>query len=268
MNKQIKHQDVRLILIHVAVCAVIFTFISVLQNYSQLYRHLYTEDLWGEYATFTCFLLASLAVACSIGINPDFRRAGYVLMCLGLFFIAMEEISWGQRLLGINAPRLFAQYNSQEEINIHNLVMLGDNYLRSLCNFAIIVWVFLLPILIVIFRKVKGFVDHAGIPIVPVKLMVYFLFALVVLNFDFFDENEEICELLFGFSFIMLAADILHQSFKRVGRKTWSLPKITVLLCSVAFLLAIFFAKLNLLRCAIYNLGNENVIIYPKGFDN
>ena len=36
-------------------------------------------------------------------------------------FGAGEEISWGQRLLGIESTEFFQNYNKQQEINLHNL---------------------------------------------------------------------------------------------------------------------------------------------------
>ncbi len=38
-----------------------------------------------------------------------------------LFFAAGEEISWGQRILGISTPEALEQANLQEETNLHNL---------------------------------------------------------------------------------------------------------------------------------------------------
>lgn len=35
---------------------------------------------------------------------------------------ALEEISWGQRILNYEAGRFFLSYNIQEEVNVHNLV--------------------------------------------------------------------------------------------------------------------------------------------------
>ena len=40
-------------------------------------------------------------------------------------FGAGEEISWGQRLLGIETSEFFLDHNRQQEINLHNLVV-GD----------------------------------------------------------------------------------------------------------------------------------------------
>jgi hypothetical protein len=44
-----------------------------------------------------------------------------VLISLLFFVIAMEEISWGQRILGIESSQFFLENNKQREMNFHNL---------------------------------------------------------------------------------------------------------------------------------------------------
>jgi hypothetical protein len=45
----------------------------------------------------------------------------YSLFALVLFFMAGEEISWGQRIFGVSTPPWFMKRNYQHELNIHNL---------------------------------------------------------------------------------------------------------------------------------------------------
>ncbi len=45
---------------------------------------------------------------------------------LALFFAAGEEISWGQRLLGVETPDGVKEASGQDEINIHNLEVVGN----------------------------------------------------------------------------------------------------------------------------------------------
>ena len=47
-----------------------------------------------------------------------------LLAGLGLFcwFVAGEEISWGQRLLAFQPPEFFLRENFQQELNLHNLL--------------------------------------------------------------------------------------------------------------------------------------------------
>lgn len=45
----------------------------------------------------------------------------YLLLSLMFLLGFLEEISWGQRIFGIETPTVIANVNRQEEINIHNL---------------------------------------------------------------------------------------------------------------------------------------------------
>jgi hypothetical protein len=59
--------------------------------------------------------------------NQRSRRftAMLIMGAVVLTFGAGEEISWGQRMLGIESPEFFQAHNAQNETNIHNLVVAG-----------------------------------------------------------------------------------------------------------------------------------------------
>ncbi len=45
----------------------------------------------------------------------------YILAGIGLVFVAGEEISWGQRIIGFATPDYLLDNNIQEELNLHNI---------------------------------------------------------------------------------------------------------------------------------------------------
>lgn len=84
------------------------------------------EDGLVEWATVVCYLLAA---AVAIALAARWRREGrrvaavaYVVLCIGFVFIAGEEVSWGQRLLGFDGPAALVERNLQDEANLHNLL--------------------------------------------------------------------------------------------------------------------------------------------------
>jgi hypothetical protein len=94
------------------------------------------EDAWVEWATFAAFLLAAVASLSLFGRGRRdghrwplvaIGRAGLALFCV---FVAGEEISWGQRLFGIEPPEVFLAENYQQELNLHNF--LKDRELLSI----------------------------------------------------------------------------------------------------------------------------------------
>ena len=42
------------------------------------------------------------------------------ILCIAWLIFALEEISWGQRIFGIESPEFFLGHNYQQETNIHN----------------------------------------------------------------------------------------------------------------------------------------------------
>lgn len=50
----------------------------------------------------------------------------YLIASLGLFFVAGDEISWGQRIFDISTPANFLESNAQGETNIHNLSAINN----------------------------------------------------------------------------------------------------------------------------------------------
>ena len=68
--------------------------------------------LWGAGG-----LALFLAVAAA---GPGLRRWVYILVGLGFLFVAGEELSWGQHILGFATPDFLRGINYHQETNIHN----------------------------------------------------------------------------------------------------------------------------------------------------
>lgn len=89
------------------------------------YYRVVQEDHWMEWSTVWAFLLAAAAAA--IAARGEWRDelrlpwflAGLALFC---FLVAMEEISWGQRLFNFTPPEYFLADNFQQELNVHNII--------------------------------------------------------------------------------------------------------------------------------------------------
>jgi hypothetical protein len=75
------------------------------------------EDRVVEWWTALLFLTAGV-----IALQRAFsqRRIGDALVALFCMFVAGEELSWGQRLIGYTPPAAFLEHNTQQELNLHN----------------------------------------------------------------------------------------------------------------------------------------------------
>jgi len=151
-------------------------------NFDEMIFH---EDGPVENATAIAYFISfifSLAIAKSFKERPIFF-ALFLILALGLLFIALEEISWGQRIFNFETPDWIPE-NLQEEANIHNRVVLfgSDLVIFSILNvFGSFTWFVLPKIHNNIFKKAgnnyKTFLRYA----VPSKyLMSYFLPMLPV----------------------------------------------------------------------------------------
>lgn len=89
---------------------------------NEFYQKATEEDGPIEYATAIAYFISfifSLAIARFFKERKKFFIL-FLILSLGFLFIALEEISWGQRIFDIKAPKWFP-YNTQREITIHNL---------------------------------------------------------------------------------------------------------------------------------------------------
>lgn len=74
-----------------------------------------------------CLVLLAGSIWCGIRAIENFKKGNrlkfiQLLICTILFFfVAGEEISWGQRILNIETPSFFETHNRQKETTIHNI---------------------------------------------------------------------------------------------------------------------------------------------------
>jgi hypothetical protein len=86
--------------------------------------HLY-ENLQFAFYALACFWSFRIARR-FYGSRRAFHAAMYFILAASLFFIAGEEISWGQRIFHYVVNNYFQTHNIQHEINIHNLGTIQD----------------------------------------------------------------------------------------------------------------------------------------------
>ena len=107
----------------VPIAAAVFVALSAI--YRPLYGVFVNEDGLSEWATFGVLVaLVPMGVAVARRLwrlNERSWALLFVVAAIGAFFIAGEEISWGQRIFGLVTPGDLADLNRQGETNIHNI---------------------------------------------------------------------------------------------------------------------------------------------------
>ncbi|MCR6720215.1 MAG: hypothetical protein NVV59_07895 [Chitinophagaceae bacterium] len=86
-----------------------------------------------------------------------------------LFFAAGEEISWGQRIFGIESSEFFQKNNAQGETNLHNLVVGGKKINKIIFSIGLVavlaIYLLVFPLLYRYSRGFQKFADQSAIPI-------------------------------------------------------------------------------------------------------
>jgi hypothetical protein len=191
----------------------------------ETYYQAVQEDEFLEWATVFAFAVAAVVLALaavrqwrSKGVPPWFL-AGVALFCV---FVAGEEISWGQRVLGYRPPVYFLQENFQQELNIHNVV---DTSLRKLGLKAVILGYGVALPLLALVPPLRRLLERLAVvsppwSLAPAFLITFFTYQEYPLKF-----TGEVVELMLGLAFLFAALTAVEShagdastSGRRLGR--------------------------------------------------
>ncbi len=168
-------------------------------------RRLTAEDRFVETLGAIMFLVSSVGFGLAYFRSSRLRykvkgqaeqtRKNIFYLLLSLFFLLafLEEISWGQRIFGVETPAIFAKYNHQEEINIHNLNWfhgLDDSqnrksFLQLLWNADRLFSIFwfsycvCIPLLGKYNQRMKKVFAKIRLPVIPIQYAFLFPFTYV-----------------------------------------------------------------------------------------
>lgn len=111
----------------VLVIALYFVGWTFAEPGTALHQAFFAEDHFGEWLQFIVCVVTSLyCVRFFRDVKNPVLRGGSLLGAFGMFFLAGEEISWGQRIFGFESS-YFQNQNYQGETNLHNLLPLESN---------------------------------------------------------------------------------------------------------------------------------------------
>ena len=163
-----------------------------------LYQRVVQEDEILEWATFAAFVLAGGAFALGA-----WRAAGSCWWPVGLaafcLVVAMEEISWGQRVLGYRPPTYFLEHNYQQELNFHNVVEMS---LRKWALQAVILGYGVALPLLALVRPLRRLAERVGIVPPPWELAPGFALTAALYAAYPLDWTGEWVEAMLGVGFL------------------------------------------------------------------
>ncbi len=108
------------------------------------------------------------------------------IVILAFFFVAGEEVSWGQRIFQLETSEYFKENNAQEELNLHNLtvgeVKINKLVFGLLLTTAILIYMILVPLLYHKVKSIKKFLDFWYIPIPKLRHSLAYLLLLGLIS--------------------------------------------------------------------------------------
>ena len=142
-------------------------------------------------------------------------KVGTFLFVVLFLFAAGEEISWGQRIFGVESSEFFIENNAQGETNLHNLVV-GEKKINKIIFSQLLFLVMFLYLLItpILFRKFSWFKDLANkfaVPIVKWHHTIAFIVVTVLVALNPASRKWEVYELAFGAIFFLIFLSPLNK---------------------------------------------------------
>ncbi len=192
------------IAITIALCIL---FAAIYDSGEANYLHVLREDGPVEWTTAIMAWLAGLvALYYTLRTWQTTHTINWFALIFGIvcLLIGFEEISWGQRLFGIETPTGIARYNTKDETNLHNmfpfLTGLKTRYISSVIVFIYGITLPLLSLAAPIRRTLDRYsVIVPGLSLVP----LFFVSALLA----FFDqptgEEEDLAEMLITIGYFL-----------------------------------------------------------------
>jgi hypothetical protein len=173
------------------------------------YVTLAKEDNLVEWATVFFFVLAGIFSLVIFFRSKKRSEWFYMLFGIGCMLFALEEISWGQRIFGMQSTSFFVENSDQQEINVHNVI--NEWFSVRTKNIAALVlfsYGAVLP-LAALNRHFRAFVNKLGILVPPLILIPGFILAsFLTVDLFFTGQDEEVAELFFS---MLLFLTILYQ---------------------------------------------------------
>lgn len=155
------------------------------------------EDRFVEWLTVALFGAAAV-----FALRRALRRRRVFDGLVGAFcvFVAGEEFSWGQRLLGITPPDAFLEHNRQQELTLHNFAeVFGEPkwvLILALVGFGVV-----LPL--VARTRAQRLADRVGATAAPRQLIPWFAGAAGLLLWYPLSFTGEWVEALAGAAFLL-----------------------------------------------------------------
>jgi hypothetical protein len=161
---------------HIAAAVWVAGMLLFSQLYPDHYHAAVQEDRLVEWLTVTLYVCAAyLRLKSSIPSGRLFDS----LVGLFCIFVAGEEFSWGQRLLGFTPPATFLENNTQQELTLHNFADVFGRP-KTVLMLALFGFGILLPLLHR-WSRTRPILEKIGATCPPNAAMPWFALSIILL---------------------------------------------------------------------------------------
>ncbi len=228
--------------------AIISFYIIAAIYFPQLYIFGTYEDMYGEWVQFFFFLLTFIFALLN-ALNPTTKqyRWFFGLLAMAALYTCMEEISWGQRLIGFDTPDFFEEHSYQNEANLHNLLTGPvESWTKTALTYLIALGMFgygvIFPIMLARNWHLAQWFDKWGCFAPPLGLMPAFV-AAGIFELEFFSFNEaEVAELL-----VAMAMSFTAIYFWLTTHSRWQFKALSIFIAITLFVFITAFTTTELL---------------------
>jgi hypothetical protein len=138
--------------------------------------------------------------------NSNITRLSLVLLSFAFFIMAMEEVSWFQRVLEIETPKLF-EGNQQKEMNFHNF---ATDYIEDLYYFGAFVFLVVFPFI----RSLFPFISNNNYLRIFVARPFIGVIGSIACAYNFDMWNIIFTQIAFFSSLVILCAFAIFSSIR------------------------------------------------------
>ena len=207
---------------------IMFVSLKISLDYDS-WRRISSEGSVSEYGTAIAYLLTSVfayPVARQFWRqNQKFLAIAYGFLTIAAFVVGMEEISWGQRLIGFDEPQFWSEHNLQSEFTFHNLSFYQHNILNQ--SFVVVGFVGSFGWLVLRYwqRRKQSKIDLSYIlpnwsisPFFYPVLLFYPIYLTVIDDWDFLaHHDQEHCEFVMSLGILLFVIINFFRQAREVG---------------------------------------------------
>ncbi len=189
------------------------------------------EDLVGEWAQ-VYFFAATMLLALTHALLHERFRLFFSVLALACFYVAGEEISWGQRIFEISTPDFFEQHNLQKETNLHNFFT-GPitTWIKTALEYAIaaglVCYGLLYPLALKLKVRIAQWLEKLGLPGPPLFLFPFFVLSAWLELGPFRFNEAEVAEILIpaGLAIMILCALFARENYLEEDEYNFAPPQ-------------------------------------------